>query len=102
MKTCGECGETKPVEMFSAHKGRPDGLQSMCKCCATARYKEWSAANRECVAAKDKAWRESNRERKAASDKAWREANRESKAAYNKAHYAENRERQAALAGGRT
>jgi len=33
-RRCCWCHETKPVSMFNKHKGRPAGINSMCKSCA--------------------------------------------------------------------
>jgi 5-methylcytosine-specific restriction endonuclease McrA len=103
MKTCHKCGVEKPVEMFSVHKSRRDGLACNCKACEAARNKAWHESNKERAAANRKAWYESNRDRKAAQVKAWRENNRERVSAtykawceanpdYNKTQYEANRE----------
>ena len=44
MKNCLACGATKPLNLFSKNKQRPDGLQTQCKECyknrrATPHYK---------------------------------------------------------------
>ncbi|HEY6957265.1 MAG TPA: hypothetical protein VI814_00395 [Candidatus Limnocylindria bacterium] len=33
MKRCPKCGEVKPLNEFSKHRGRRDGVQSMCRPC---------------------------------------------------------------------
>lgn len=35
-KVCLRCAETLPVEAFSRHRSRPDGLQAYCKACTRA------------------------------------------------------------------
>jgi len=37
MKTCPDCGLTKPVTSFSRNAARPDGLQYYCKTCYSVR-----------------------------------------------------------------
>lgn len=41
MKTCRDCGESKPLEEFNRHKQTSDGRNSYCKHCHRARAKQW-------------------------------------------------------------
>lgn len=46
-KLCGRCGELKPFSEFnrmSVHKGH--GLQSRCRPCASAGFREWASKRR--------------------------------------------------------
>lgn len=76
VKTCGKCGETKPLASFyKCNNGTKTGLQSYCKACQGATNKFHYEANREKLCAAAKAYCEANPERKRAADKAYREAN---------------------------
>lgn len=44
-KCCTKCGETKPMEGFSASKRNPDGKQYACKACNAAISAEWRRNN---------------------------------------------------------
>lgn len=44
MKTCGTCGETKPLDEFSRKTG--NRRQSKCKACSRAYAKQWYEANK--------------------------------------------------------
>lgn len=62
MKTCVDCGETKPLEDFhktSAKSGL--GRQTRCKPCATVKNREWRKANPEVKAWKAR-WEAAHRE----------------------------------------
>lgn len=41
VKTCKDCGETKPLEEFNRHKQTRDGRNVYCKPCHRARAKAW-------------------------------------------------------------
>jgi hypothetical protein len=36
MKTCTQCGETKPLEMFNRDRRSPDGRRAQCSVCSAA------------------------------------------------------------------
>ncbi|WP_034359374.1 HNH endonuclease [Deinococcus phoenicis] len=52
-KICSLCGVTKPLAEFFADKRKPDGKQSRCKQCDTAKYAHTRAGSQ-------RAWRERN------------------------------------------
>ena len=74
MKRCTRCGEVKPLDEFGRDRHQADGHQSQCKPCATAKLREWRAAN------PDKA-REIERRRRARHPEKTREAQRRWRAA---------------------
>lgn len=45
MKTCKQCGETKPLDDFSKCKGSKDGKHSWCKECMTVKSKAYRFNN---------------------------------------------------------
>lgn len=46
-KICPKCGRELPLECFSKHKGKKDGLQVYCKECDRQYGKQWYAEHRE-------------------------------------------------------
>lgn len=44
MKTCPNCGETKPLTEFHVDKRKPDGSVTRCKTCVAARDKARNTA----------------------------------------------------------
>ncbi len=54
-KRCTQCGEHKPVSLFSPRKKNKDGLYSWCKPCTAAKTREWAAKNKEMVKTNSKA-----------------------------------------------
>ncbi len=61
MKTCTNCNETKPPELFSACRKNPDGKQYHCKACNAAAHREYVDANPGCEARYQEARREGAR-----------------------------------------
>ena len=45
MKTCSQCGQTKPLDSFYKHKRSRDGRQSACKECKREYNRNWQRAN---------------------------------------------------------
>lgn len=41
MKTCDSCKRTLKLEEFNRNKSRPDGLQTKCRTCSRAYYREY-------------------------------------------------------------
>jgi 5-methylcytosine-specific restriction endonuclease McrA len=76
-KHCTKCGETKPVEAFSKHKCKKDGLQSKCKACAAVQGATYFAGNRVAKLAKQAAHYAANREDMLAKQAAYRAENRQ-------------------------
>jgi len=68
MKTCRRCQIEKPLNRFSKHKGRKDGLSSECKECANARGSAYYYANR----ASRLEYVHKNRDRRNANAAEWR------------------------------
>lgn len=107
MKTCTACGICKPLEAFSRHAGRADGLSSVCKGCKSVADKKYAKENSEKVKKKQSVWYLRNRERliekfsayhKTNSEKmrplkaAYREANKDKQAAWHRSWLERNRE----------
>lgn len=93
-KMCCRCREVKFRSEFYRNKGRPDGLQTICKDCTKAQNAKWSAENpekrqfyslnreltpeqRERERVRVKRWVEENRERHLETKRRWDDANRE-------------------------
>lgn len=55
MKRCSMCKQDHPIADFHRNKNFHDGLDRTCKRCAYARFKGWSAKNREQLAAGQRA-----------------------------------------------
>lgn len=49
MKTCRDCGETKPLTEFGKHKTTSDGRNSYCRPCMAERCRAWRLRNHEAV-----------------------------------------------------
>ena len=47
MRTCSECGETKPLDEYHRNKNSRDGRRSRCKTCRRSEKREYYTANRE-------------------------------------------------------
>jgi hypothetical protein len=106
-KTCTKCGETKPLDQYSAHKKAKDGYNWWCKSCMRLNAKAYAArnkdrvaatakgyreANKEKIDARVKAWHQSNAERRREHRRKWRDANLEKARAIEKASYEKNRD----------
>jgi len=92
-KTCTQCGETKPLTDYYAHKTNRDGRQGKCKNCIRANRRAWREANLERDLASKRAWREANPERQRANNRAWYAANPERRRAHTRAWQKANPER---------
>lgn len=46
MKTCSKCRESKPLDAFHKHAGRPDGRQPYCKGCQRSQCRSNGSADR--------------------------------------------------------
>jgi len=69
MKRCTKCGQIKPVSEFNKHKGRGDGLASLCKLCKRAADRRYYISNAEKLKKKTSDWATANPERKKAAAK---------------------------------
>ncbi len=89
-KTCKDCGQAKPLALFTADKRKPDGRTSRCRECRNAYLRTWSAkpeqvakrlahqrANPELMAAYNRKYRKSHPEKEEARTANWRKANPE-------------------------
>ena len=56
MRTCTQCGETKPRSGFHKKVAGPDGLTSWCKVCIAAYAKRYAKANSARISARNKAY----------------------------------------------
>lgn len=62
MKTCKDCGQTKPLSEFGKKATCRDGHDTLCRPCKNAALKAWRAANRE----HRNAWHVQNRRKRKA------------------------------------
>lgn len=78
-RACNKCGTEYPrtPEFWNLQKRHVDGLEEVCKRCASSRSREWYAANRERARAQGKQYRDSNRERVLEGKLRYRAANKE-------------------------
>jgi Autographiviridae endonuclease VII len=60
LKTCPECGETKPREEFHKHAGHRDGLRKRCKQCVSNYARRWREANLERISTAAAEYRRAN------------------------------------------
>lgn len=98
MKTCNRCKTEQPEVNFSKDSRAPDGLQYVCRKCATAHKKVQYAANPERYKDRVKARYVANPDKVNAAKKAWRDANPDAVKARNKARYAASTESERAYA----
>lgn len=96
-KTCTQCGDTKPLTDYYAHKKSRDGRQAKCKTCDRANKLAWREANPERHRANNRAWYANNRERRRANNRAWQANNRERSRANNRAWREANPEKTRAI-----
>lgn len=61
-KTCGRCGEEKPVSEFNRMSSRPDGRQGYCRQCNALHHRGYYAANLATERAKGRAYYLANKE----------------------------------------
>ena len=99
VKTCTKCNQTKATTEFSKDKGRKDGLESRCKCCASAASAAWDNANKAQRVARNAAWNKANKAHKNAYQAEWQKANPERVAAYSAKWQKANPDHRAALYG---
>jgi len=64
MKTCPQCGETKPTAEFGKSKSRPDGLRHVCRACNNAAARKWGKENPDKARAQAAKWTKNNPERR--------------------------------------
>ena len=69
-KRCCTCKEVKPSSEFNKSSYIRGGLQTRCRYCQSARYKEWRAAHQDYDKERRKKWRKENPEIARASDAA--------------------------------
>jgi 5-methylcytosine-specific restriction endonuclease McrA len=70
MKTCGTCGEHKPIEEFANDKRRKSGKGSECKVCVRRRSREWQLANPERKLQQNRLYKQRHPEKIAAAKRA--------------------------------
>lgn len=56
MKRCYKCKTEKPLDDFYKTKANSDGLDSKCKTCRNAYYKEYSQKNKEKISKRQANW----------------------------------------------
>lgn len=86
MKSCPDCGETKPVEQFGKNNAHRDRLMTYCKSCATERAKATARKYPERTKATAKAYREANPAARSAAYRRWYVTHQEHLAVYRAAH----------------
>lgn len=111
MKTCGKCGDSKPVTEYGKATNRVDGLQSWCKSCKAAyqsanREKHsissasYYAANREKVRARAAGYYAANKDEYSIRSAKWHAANPEARRIREQNRRARKREVGGKLSGG--
>ena len=73
MKYCKGCNKCKPLTEFHKRSASPDGLQSQCKVCNSARVIKWQKSNPEKHYAKNRKYSKNNREK----ERAWHRKSRQ-------------------------
>lgn len=92
MKRCCACGETKVISEFYTNKGRPDGLQSVCKECSKKRRKEQYYSNQEQELENAREYRDEHREEINANAREYLRQHRNERKEYWKKYAEENAE----------
>src|SRR5258706_5541068 len=77
MKTCKECGETKPLNEFYRNKTQTDGVQTYCKICESAMEKDKYISNKVKIDERNKEWYYANKSAKYKQQRAWNANNKE-------------------------
>ena len=62
MKTCSNCGEVRPKEVFYRDKNKADGCSSWCKECTKEINAQWYTENREKAKVSRTKWHKDNKE----------------------------------------
>lgn len=93
MKQCTKCGETKPLDKFSADKSKQDGLHTQCKSCRSAADRLNYAKKAEQIKQRVKEYRLADPERKRRMDAESYARNKDKRTAYHKERYARHSER---------
>jgi len=86
VKYCGKCKEWKERSEFYKQKGKPGGLQAMCKPCRKVYRAKYYQANKDKHLAWSKADYEKNKERRKADVRAWTRRNPDYVARWQKAN----------------
>ena len=92
MKICSRCKIEKSVSEFHKDKSKKDGLNNICKMCASEQDKKYRQANLEKKRELTKKWKEANLEKVREHQKRYRENNPELKRENNKIYYAINKQ----------
>lgn len=79
MKICAKCGEAKPVNEYSKHTKKRDGLQSCCKACNSIDSTGWYAANSGRKKENNAEWKANNPKKHGAHNSKWAAANPEAR-----------------------
>jgi 5-methylcytosine-specific restriction endonuclease McrA len=77
MKTCSQCGLSKPLTEFYRRSLSKDGLRSDCKDCAHVRSRRWYEENTEKHREQGRRWVAANHEKRLAVAAKYRDATRE-------------------------
>ena len=75
MKTCKNCGESKPVALFKREKRNKDGRTGICRACNNTVNRAWRKKNPAAAAASAAKWHKGNRVKCRAYFTAWVKAN---------------------------
>src|SRR5688572_9053210 len=72
-KYCPRCRTEKTLVDFNRNRARYDGLDSMCRMCANAHQRDYTARNTEKVRARSRAWAQKYPERVAERQRRYRD-----------------------------
>lgn len=89
--TCSKCSARKPLSEFRSRKGRPLGVSSVCKTCASSEGRAAYAANPELHRSRRKRYVECNREAVLSKLAEWADRNRGALRAYWREYGRNNR-----------
>lgn len=84
LRTCRDCGKTKPLVDFRKRKSSPDGYENQCTVCNRRQSREWKRANPEKYAEQMRRWRERNPDKIVSKSARYYRENRERLHAYAK------------------
>lgn len=93
MRTCSQCGETKPFEDFHIRADNSEGRASECKTCNSKRGREWRDANPDRHKENYLKWGKENKDKKAVNAKRWKLLNPDKIKASSKKYYEKHRKK---------
>ena len=93
-KICNTCHQHLPLTNFSKDRKSPDGLNYLCRSCASVYKKAYREIHKEEIRAKKKKYYETNATRILEKTKKYQSSRKSEKSLYDKEYRKTNREKQ--------